>query len=157
MRVSARQDIRASLEQVYRAMTDFERHEGDIQSHGADLNRLHPDRPLVPGNGWHATFDFRGKTRKVKALLSELRPNEALHMEFEASSVTGTLEVDLSEHEAGSRMVVALEVRPVTIKGRLLVQSMKLAKGEILERLQQRLASFAVDVESDGREIRSTS
>jgi hypothetical protein len=48
---------------------------------------------------------------------------------------------------ARTRLVLEIELKPETLAARLLVQSMKLARGALDKRLQVRVAEFAKAVE----------
>jgi len=48
---------------------------------------------------------------------------------------------------ARTRLSVGLDVTPRTLAGRLMIQSMKLAKGNLSKRFRLRVADYAMDVE----------
>jgi hypothetical protein len=64
-----------------------------------------------------------------------------------AQLVEGVLEVDVTaEGTARSRVRVAMEWRPVTMSGRILLQSLKLVKRSLDDRFAARVADFAEGV-----------
>ena len=51
-----------------------------------------------------------------------------------------------------TRMIVGLELKPRSIKAKLVVQSLKIAKGSIQRRIENRLKSFARELEQQARD-----
>ncbi|WP_435256524.1 hypothetical protein ACSBLW_10195 [Thioclava sp. FR2] len=97
---------------------------------------------------WQTRFRFRGKDRELTAKLTEYEVDS--RMSFMAISrmieADGVAEV-VSLAPNRTRLVVHLDVKPLTLGARLVIQSAKLAKGKIQTKFNRRLAQFALELE----------
>ncbi len=65
-----------------------------------------------------------------------------------SSSLHGDVTVDLVALSRGrTRLSMEMELKPQNLSARLLVQSLKLAKTSMMKRFEQRIASYARDLE----------
>lgn len=148
MEFVSKEDINASVEEVFAVLSDFDTVERQALRRGADVRRTTPHRAPAPGMGWSAEFKFRGRKRQSDITLSAFEPPN--RMVFD--SVTGGLEtrliVDLMQlSKAHTRVTTHAIMTPKTLSARLLVQSMKLAKSKINRKFAVRMAQVARDVE----------
>jgi hypothetical protein len=64
-------------------------------------------------------------------------------------SVNIVMEIDLVAMSRNrTRMNVALDIRPRTIAARLVIQSLKLARQNVVKRFRKRIAGFAAEIEA---------
>lgn len=147
MELTAREDIEAPQERVFAAMADFDLIERQAMRRGAEVVRVAEG----PGKGmaWKVSFRFRGRPREADITLTEFdRPDRmAFH------SVTGGLEVDFTLDLVAlspnrTRINVTSVMVPKTLSARLLVQSLKLAKGGMDKRFRKRMAELASGLEA---------
>ena len=97
---------------------------------------------------WQARFKLRGRMRDMTMTLSEFDPPNGIVIEADATTVEAVMRVDLvALSRARTRLSVGLDVTPRTLAGRLMIQSMKLAKGNLSKRFRLRVADYAMDVE----------
>ena len=148
MQLTAREDIEAPLDRVFAELSDFEAMERQAMRRGAQVRRKDPAAPQGPGMGWVAAFTFRGKAREADITLTEYTPPE--RMVFR--SVTGGLETEtvielVALSRSRTRIAMDVTLLPRTLSARLLVQSLKLAKGGIDKRFRKRMAGHAKDFE----------
>lgn len=148
MKFSSREDIEASAEQVFAALTDFPGLELSALRRNIELRRL--DGLQTPGRGmsWDVRFRFRGKTRMLVASVAEFGPPEQLS--FEASSANYELTLALSLlalSKKRTRVTVGMEVRPRSLTARLMLQSARLGKAGLLRRYTERIQILAKEVE----------
>lgn len=148
MEFSTKEDIEAPIDRVFAAISDFDMIERSVLRRGVEVRRT--DRRDGPGEGmtWDAAFKFRGKMREAKVVLTRYDPPNAMVFH----TVSGGLEthtvvdcVALSRSRTRISMEVALQ--PKTLSARLLVQSLKLAKGSITKKFRVRAADYAKDLE----------
>lgn len=148
MKISSREDIEAPIDFVFAQVSDFPALERSAMRRGAEITRADALETPGPGMAWETRFDFRGKRRQVKLeLISYDAPNG---MRFSATSplILGDIRVDLVALSRGrTRMNIEVEIQPRTLSARLLVQSLKLAKGNVTKRFEMRMASYARDIE----------
>lgn len=149
MKISTRQDIEAPLDSVYAAVTDFGAIERQLRKRGVTLER----DPSAPGEGvgrrWLAEVSWRGRAHPVASELTAMTPGRGIEVVSTSGGVVCATVVDLvALSRTRTRMLVSVEARPTTISSRLLVQSLKLAKGRLTERLEARAGDFARRIES---------
>ena len=148
MKFSSREDINAPIEQVFSALCDFEGFERQAMRRGAEVQRM--DTLAEPGIGmrWKVDFTMRGRRRQMDLNLVRFDvPNE---MVFSACSpgIDGAFSVELMAlSRSRTRMSVALELSPLNLSARLLVQSLKLAKATLTKRFKLRVADYAKGLE----------
>ncbi len=149
MHLSSRTDIEAPLESVFASLSDFEGWERAAMRRGADVSRTDKLRTPGIGMGWHVRFRFRGKDRDLEIKLTGLEPHAQLAFVGKGRMLIGDLSMDLlALAPKRTRLVMHVDVRPLTIGARLFLQSMKLAKGRIQTKLNKRLGQLAADIET---------
>ncbi len=152
MELTAREDIEAPLDAVFRAISDFEGFERAILRRGADVVRL--DALTAPGVGmcWEVAFEYRKKRRKARVELVAFDRTGGLTMRGISAGVQADFEVALvALSRARTRMDVTATLTPTTLPGRLLLQPLKLAHATMTRRFRQRVAEFAGKVEDSYR------
>jgi hypothetical protein len=96
--------------------------------------------------GWRARFDWNGARRDLGGDVTRFDPPNGFAAEMTAGGLDGTVEVEVTSVDpARSRVRVAMEWRPRTMAGRILLQSLKLVKGRLDERFAARVAAFAAE------------
>lgn len=148
MKLKAREDIEAPLDKVFRALSDLETVERQALRRGVDVQRVKGGAAATEGMEWRVGFTYRGKKREADITLTEYTPPE--RMVF--SSISGGLKVVMvmdvvALARARTRVSVEVEMAPTTLSARLLVQSLKLAKGGLDKRFQGRMHDLAQELE----------
>jgi hypothetical protein len=144
MKVNARQDIEASAADVFQMLADFARWERDALRRGAGVQRT--DRLEAPGVGtaWLVDFDWRGTARKVALTVTGFDPGAGLALSMDAGSLAGNALFDLvALSPRRTRLTLKTEITAKSMLGKVLMQTLRLGKKQIEERLQSRLASLA--------------
>ena len=154
MNFSAKQDIEAPIAHVFAAVSDFDGFTRQALRRGADVTRLDALEGPCAGMAWKAIFSFRGKERTMRIELLDVDVPNSLT----AKSSTKGLEVVLvlqlvAMSKERTRMSIDLELVPQTLAARLLVQSLKLARGNVSKRLKKRLGVFAQTTEESYRSL----
>lgn len=144
MKFSTNEDIDAPIDAVFEMLCDFETFERSAMRRGAEVQRV--DQMAVPGAGmtWQARFDLRGKRREMEVeIVTFDRPNEIV-LESTSPGMLGTTSFELiALSRSRTRVKVELEVKPLTLSARLLVQSLKLAKNSLGKKFKLRVAEYA--------------
>lgn len=149
MHFSSRTDVEAPIEFIYAALSDFEAWERAAMRRGADVSRTDKLRAPGVGMGWHVIFRFRGKERMIDIVLTGQEPEAKLAFSGKGRMLEGDLSIDiLSLSPKRTRLVMHTKVRPLTIAARLLLQSMKLAKGRVQTKLDKRMEQLSTDLET---------
>lgn len=148
MKFSTKEDVEAPIDAVFAMLCDFETFERAAMRRGAEVQRT--DNKPVPGVGvsWRSAFNMRGKRRQVDIeMITFEKPSE---MEFECTS-QGLLTLMSIELVALSknrtRIMITLDIKPLNLSARLLVQSLKLAKSSLTKKYKLRIAEFAKTLE----------
>ncbi|MCV2893491.1 SRPBCC family protein [Lentibacter sp. XHP0401] len=141
---SAKQDVEAPIEHVFMAVSDFEGFTRQAMRRGAEVTRLDAYDEPTAGMAWNTMFHFRGKQRKMRIELQKVDAPNGLTAKSSTKGLEATLQVELvAMSKQRTRMSIELELDPQTLAARLLVQSLKLARGSITKRLAKRLDGFA--------------
>ncbi|SEN64972.1 Polyketide cyclase / dehydrase and lipid transport [Gemmobacter aquatilis] len=152
MKLSTREDIEAPLATVFQAFADTDAWERAVLRRGAEVTRV--DRLSTPGPGmaWVVGFDYRGKPRRVTVKLSQIEAPNILAFTYSTSAFEGSFSLDFVELSARrTRVSFATEVKPRTLASRLLLQSMKLAKGKVERKFETRIAQICHEIEERHR------
>lgn len=147
MHLSSRTDIEAPIAFVYGVLADFDAWERAGLRRGADISRTDKLRSPGPGMAWSVRFRFRGRDRALDIRLTGLEPEQKLAFAGKGKLVDGDMVLELmSLSPRRTRLILHLDVRPLTLGARLFLQSVKFAKGRVQARLNNRLASFAREI-----------
>jgi hypothetical protein len=144
MKLSASEDIEAPLDRVFAEISDFGAIERQALRRGAEVRRT--DTLSAPGAGlkWHAAFRFRGKPREADIVMTEYTPPDRMVFHCVTGGLHTHTVIDLvALSRSRTRIALHSTLDPKTLSARLLVQSLKLAKGGIDKRFRKRMASFA--------------
>jgi uncharacterized protein YndB with AHSA1/START domain len=149
MELTSREDIEAPLEQVFAALSDFDHVERQVLRRGIDVQRTRDVTPTAEGLAWRAEFTFRGKPRRADITLTQFQPAERLVFETVSGGLTTEMAMDVvALSRARTRISTVAVLMPRTLSARLLVQSLKLAKGGIDKRFQTRMHQLARELET---------
>jgi len=148
VKFGTKQDIEAPIEFVFAQITDFKLIERAAMRRGAEVQRIDSLTGNAPGMAWEAKFEWRGKTREVALKLTKYDPPNGLVMGLLSPNLEGVMLAELvALSRARTRVALDLDLEPRTLSAKLLVQSMKLARKTLLNRMQQRMASYAEEIE----------
>lgn len=148
MKLATREDIEAPIEAVFEKLSDFDGFERAALRRGADVVRTDSLGVPGPGMAWSAGFDFRGRDRKADITLNEFDPSNSMAFLVHSSGLDIDLVVELvAMSRVRTRMNVTVDATPNTIPARLMLQSLKLARGNVVKRFRRRVGEFAADIE----------
>ncbi|MEQ9695304.1 SRPBCC family protein [Shimia sp. SDUM112013] len=148
MEISSKADMDVPIAQAFELVTDFARHERSAMRRGAEVSRT--DALKVPGVGasWDIRFDLRGKTREMTLEVVEFdRPNQVA-LSSTMQGLDSRVEIELvALSRTRTRLILRSTMKPKTLTARLLLQSAKLAMGNITKKLDKRMLAYAEDLE----------
>lgn len=149
MKLTTRKDIEAPLDKVWTILTDFEHWERAAMRRGVEVHRGAADPAGALPLSWSAVLTWRERVRKVDLAVVEQDPPQRLVISAGGDTVAGNLVAELMEMgPQRTRILVAMEIKPLSLAARLFLQSMKLVRGRLQDKLDQRVGAFATDVES---------
>ena len=149
MKLKVSDDAECPVDQVFAGLTDYALVEDDLRNQGFQIKRLGGWTELAVGVAWAGRGEIRGKVRQVEAKVSGLEPGRMVEIEARIGGMRVLHETRLVPlGERVTRVNVTADLRPDTLSARLLIQSLKLARARVLERMQRRLAA---DIRRVGR------
>ncbi|MBL3551607.1 SRPBCC family protein [Rhodovulum sulfidophilum] len=151
MILTCQEDISAPIERVFSRLTDFTRFERAIETRGGDVTRHAgpPDTP-APGMAWTIRLHFHGAHREIEAELTDYAPPSAMCLGAASSGLGAEGRIELAALAEGlTRLSVAIDLGPKTLGGRVLMQTLKLARGKLAEEMEAGLARFARRIEAE--------
>jgi len=149
MEIITREDIEAPVDFVFGQVTDFQTFERQAMRRGADVKRR--DRLPAPGkgSGWDVIFKFRGKDRRLAAEVTQFEAPVLLRLDTASGGIDGVTMVELVPlARTRTRLTTRTTLGATGLTAKLLLQSLRLARGTLTRRMQGRVASFAADVEA---------
>jgi hypothetical protein len=104
--------------------------------------------------GWDVTFMFRDRKRSMNITVVTFdRPNE-MAVQLTSSGINGGFKAELLALSRNrTRLNVEAEMKAQNLSARLLIQSLKLARGNLNKRFTVRVADFAQDIEDRCRRM----
>jgi hypothetical protein len=148
MQFTTREDIEAPINYVFDVVSDFEGFQRQAMRRGAEVARC--DGLSKPGVGmaWDIAFPFRGKRREMQVEMVEHVAPGRMMFNSRMTGMTGQFSIDLLALSRGrTRLELAVDLKPVSLSAKLLVQSMKLARSSLNKRFKVRVAEFAKTTE----------
>lgn len=143
-----KEDINAPIEQVFPLITDFAALERSALRRGAEVKRLDNLRQPGPGMIWDIKAGLRGKRREFQLEMVSFDPPNGMRLHTKTTGVDGVMDIELiALSRSSTRMSIRLEMTPGNLTGRLLLQSLKLARGSISNRVSGRMHEFARGIE----------
>ena len=148
MKFSTREDVGVPIEAAFDMLCDFEGFERSAMRRGAEVQRLDELRQPGPGMAWAAVFELRGKRRELELeIVTFDRPNEIV-LETTSPGLIGEVRFELIALSRNrTRLQVSIEVKPLNLSARLMVQSMKLAKARLDRKFRDKVAEYAKGME----------
>lgn len=154
MEFSAKEDIEASIDQVFAVISDLDTVERQALRRGIKIKRLSATPTVEEGMSWTVDFKFRGKEMTADLSLVELAEPEKMRFASRTSGLETGMLVDLTAlSPKRTRMTVVADMQPKTLSARLLVQSLKLAKGRVTRKFSVRVAQYAKTIEERARNM----
>ncbi|GAA6195713.1 SRPBCC family protein [Pseudophaeobacter sp.] len=144
MELTSKEDVDTPLAEVFEAISDFASFERSAIRRGIEVQRLSDDPTPQVGMAWDIQTEFRGKPRKLHLKLSSYEPTTLIGFDGESPSLSGKGQIELlALSPRRTRLSVKVNLQAKTLSGRLLLQSLKLARSKINTRFKQRVAEFA--------------
>ena len=149
MKFQIQQDIEAPIDFVFDQMTDFKAFERAAMRRGAEVQRVNEGPSGKIGTAWDAKFQMRGKEREIQFEVTEFDSPNRLVVSSRAPSMGGDMVVELMALSRNrTRVDTNVQLAPKNLTTKLLIQSLKLARKNVTKRLSERMAAYAVEVET---------
>ncbi|WP_299647430.1 SRPBCC family protein [uncultured Jannaschia sp.] len=150
MKFVATNEVSASIEEVWAAVTDFDAFEARL-SQRAEVERR-PPGPAALGTIWDAQAEVMGASRDVEMRLSELAAPHAMTLSGKSDGIDLTANARLEElGPRRTRLTVTTEAKASSLGAKLMLQSIKLAKKTLVQRYRNYVAGFVRRIERGSR------
>lgn len=154
MRLSATTDLKMPPRRAWLELTDFKAFETLLRERGAVLERSAEPEPPGLGTRWEGAIPYNDTPRPFTVEVTEAVPAERLRLALTGPGLEGTAEIVLAEApKRGTQVSVELNVTPRTLRGRLLIQPLKLAHTTIEARFAERVERLARAIEKRRRKV----
>jgi hypothetical protein len=149
MRFVTHEDIELPIATVYAAVTDFDGFERAALRRGAEVIRRGDPAAGPLGATWEVGVVYRGKPRRLVGRVLGLDPPSGFRAQGRSSGLVGELTISLiALSPRRTRMTAELELAAETLAGRLLLQSLRLTRGSIAERVKTLVGRIASHIEA---------
>ncbi|WP_420569336.1 SRPBCC family protein [Thalassovita sp.] len=143
MDISSKVDVDAPAKYIFDCLSDFQTFEKAALRRGADVQRVDELDALDVGACWEVSFTFRGKTRDVNVELTEFAAPELACYTASGQGISATMRIELVPMSKNrTRMTNTVNMEAKTLPARLLLQSVKLARGQVEKRLDGMMEDF---------------
>ncbi|ARE39397.1 hypothetical protein RGUI_1256 [Rhodovulum sp. P5] len=151
MNILTQAEIAAPIDEVFAALTDVGRFEAAATRRGAEVTRLCTRPEPGKGSTWQIRFDFAGKPYLLEARIADFARPQAITLHAHASGLDGVGAITLEEREPSrTGLAVSVNLRPRTLPARLLLQTIKLARARLTDRMEAAIGRIAQELE-EGR------
>ncbi len=141
MKFKVSEDIDAPIAMVWAHMTDFSGFETEARGRGVELSRVGNWVTAAEGCEWRGTVTVRGKARSINSKITRLLPEDVAVIESRVGGMDCLYEMGfVALSQDVTRASIVLNLSADTLTARLLLQTLKLARGRVLQRLQGMLA-----------------
>ncbi|MDC0739152.1 SRPBCC family protein [Cognatishimia sp. SS12] len=148
MEFSAKDDLDVPIEDAFDLLSEYDVFERMAMRRGIEVQRHDRGESVKVGSAWTVDFEWRGKDIRMDAKVTRFDRPEYIELE----SIMPGLDVDVKFELVAlsrkrTRLHLHLDVRAKTLPMRLLVQSLKLARGNIDKKLQERVKTQCRNLE----------
>lgn len=157
MKFKVTEDVDAPRAMVWARLTDFSQMEQDARGRGATVTRVGNWTALAEGVEWRGEVTVRGKVRPLSAKVARLLPEDLCLIESRIGGMNCLYEIGfVAVTPEVTRVSVVLDLSAQTLTARLILQTMKLARGRVMQRLQGMIARQGNAVEAAYRKGKTT-
>jgi hypothetical protein len=155
MKFKVSEDVDAPRRMVWDKMTDFTAMETDARGRGATVIRVGNWTELAEGVEWRGEVTVRGKVRPLSSRVARLVQEDICLIESRIGGMSCVYELSfVSLTPEVTRVAVVLDLSAQTLTARLILQTMKLARGRVMQRLQGIVARQGNAVEAEYRKAK---
>lgn len=152
MKFKVSEDVDAPQDMVWQRFTDFSGFEEDARGRGAVLSRVGNWTQTREGVEWRGEVTVRGRSRPISAKVSQMVQQELCVVDSRIGGMNCHQEMLFTPLAASvTRVTLILDLSADTLTARLLLQTMKLARGRVMQKLQGVLARQGNAVEAEYR------
>jgi hypothetical protein len=143
MKLTAKTDLDAPAEFLHACLCDTALWEREASRRGVEIERP-ADMPLAGvGAGWRVRVPFRGRPRKVLLRLDAQTEGRVVAYSFDGQALVGSVQLETAPLSARrSRLKVIVDAKPRTLAARLFLNTLRLARRKVEDRMDRRVAQL---------------
>ena len=142
------EEIYAPIEHVFATLSRFSEFESQARQRGVKIQRTDDAATYGVGSTWDITAKYHGRKRDFTLTLKEFATPQKMRFLTHSPAVESDLTIHLTAlAEDETQVDVDATLKPKTLAARLMLQSLKLAKGRIRRNLTKRVATFVREIE----------
>lgn len=143
MKLVSKTDVNGAPEALFDALCDRDWFEALARRGGAVVERLDPGQPFGRGAGWNVQFSHRGRERQLTSRVGALDRPRLLSLQGQIGGFESDAEVTLTPlSRQTTRMTVTLDIKPRSFAARLILQTLKIGRSRLKERLDNRVQTL---------------
>ncbi|NDU99619.1 SRPBCC family protein [Pseudoroseicyclus tamaricis] len=147
MELSAEAEIAAPIDWSFDRFADFEAFARMGRKRGARVERIDPGAPIGPGSGWDVAFEMRGRERMLKPRMTEWAPPGGFALVSDSEGLILTVRTTFSAlGPERTRVRLEVEAEGKSMAAKLMLQPMRLGRGKLEGRLQDRLTGYCAEL-----------
>lgn len=156
MKFDLTETIEAPAEAVWSQLVEWERFERAAAGRGAQVTRTGAANGIGIGSGWRGSIDLRGKTRSLEVTITDLARPERMEVDGQIGGMTAEMFLTLTP-AAPARTILRmqLDLGARTMAARLILQSVRLARGRVTSRIEAGFARLGDRAEAAWRRGRA--
>lgn len=140
MKISTQRDIDAPPDTLFSDMADLDRHLNDAADRGIEIIRLDDGSQGIAGGSWRVDFSLAGRRRTGELRVAKWAPNGQMALAGTVDGLAVAIDLEVAPlQDDRSRLAVAVDIAPTSMGGRILVQTLKLARPQIETRMESRI------------------
>lgn len=149
MQLFSTEEITAPVETVFAMLADLDHYAQLAEQRGIKaVHRVGSPRQGL-GSIWDVVLTLQNKERQIALEITRFDAPFTIHFSIGSSSLAGQISCTLAAPSPDkTQLTVAIEVKPLTLKARLLVQSIQLTKGTLDRKYAERISELAADLQS---------
>ncbi|MEJ6390393.1 SRPBCC family protein [Gymnodinialimonas ulvae] len=152
MKFKVSEDVDAPADITWARFTDFSGIEAEVKGRGAELSRVGNWATPEAGCGWRGQVTVRGRLRPIASEISALDGPERCEIRTSVGGMDAVFEMSFVHLRPDmTRVQVVLDLSAKTLSARLALQTLKLARGRVMQRLQGLLVRQGDLAEDDYR------
>lgn len=151
------QDVKAHSDFVYQEISDFESAEILAVTYGIESRRIDKMTTKGPGMKWDVAAIIRRKARNFTVEILTMDPPKGYSFLLNGALLGAHCQLECIPLNVDvTRMTVALKLAPRNLRGRLLLQSLKLARGRVVKRMEKGLRTYTSTIEEKYKAKKAT-
>ena len=150
MKLNAREEIAAPVEDVFGMLLCFDRFERIAAERGLAVQRRAGTGDGALGTVWDLRTELFGKMLDLRLEVTRIVPPEALSLTMTSPGIVGSIDCTLDALSADrTRMHLSIEMLPQTLGARLLLKPLQLAHASVNERFGDRVSRIVRQIETE--------